>query len=71
MPEPAVIHWVDAATSVPAEVRLYDHLFKTKRPEEGGGDFVDELSPDSLQVVHGARVEASTPHAASAVSREG
>jgi len=54
-----VIHWVDAATSVPAEVRLYDHLFKTTRPEDGGADFHDQLSDRSLEVVTTARLEAS------------
>ncbi|MBA3395860.1 MAG: glutamine--tRNA ligase/YqeY domain fusion protein [Deltaproteobacteria bacterium] len=54
-----VIHWVDAATSLPVEVRLYDRLFKTARPEEGGGDFLEHLDRASLEVVHGARVEAS------------
>ena len=38
-----VIHWVDAATSVPAEVRLYERLFKVPQPEEGGGDFLEHL----------------------------
>ncbi|HUJ62481.1 MAG TPA: glutamine--tRNA ligase/YqeY domain fusion protein [Kofleriaceae bacterium] len=59
----AVIHWVDAATSVPAEVRLYDRLFKSAKPEEGGGDFLEQLAPDSLQVVRTARVEASLARA--------
>src|SRR5690606_30751081 len=54
-----VIHWVDAATSVPAEVRLYDRLFKVPRPEEGGGDFLQHLDPKSLEVIEGARLEAS------------
>ena len=54
-----VIHWVDAATSVTAEVRLYDRLFTVPRPEEGGGDFLAHLDRDSLQVIEGARVEAS------------
>jgi glutaminyl-tRNA synthetase len=54
-----VIHWVDAATSVAAEVRLYDHLFKTSKPEEGGGDFLEQLDPKSLEVIAGARLEAS------------
>ena len=54
-----VIHWVDAATSVPAEVRLYERLFKVPRPEEGGGDFLEHLDRDSLHVVLGARLEAS------------
>ncbi|MDB4956735.1 MAG: Glutaminyl-tRNA synthetase [Myxococcales bacterium] len=54
-----VIHWVDAATSVPAEVRLYDRLFKVAKPEEGGGDFLEQIDPKSLEIVHGARLEAS------------
>ncbi len=54
-----VIHWVDAATSLPVEVRLYDRLFKTARPEEGGGDFLEYLDRASLEIIHGARVEAS------------
>src|SRR5262245_33556572 len=37
-PRAGVIHWVDAVTSVLAEVRLYDRLFKVPRPDEGGGD---------------------------------
>ena len=53
-----VIHWVDAATSVPAEVRIYERLFKVPRPEEGGGDFLQHMDRDSLQVVE-ARVEQS------------
>jgi glutaminyl-tRNA synthetase len=54
-----VIHWVDAATAVPAEVRLYGRLFKTARPEDGGGDFLAQLDPHSLEVIHGAKLEAS------------
>src|SRR5262249_41541468 len=55
----AVIHWVDASTSVPAEVRLSDRLFKSAKPEEGGGDFLEQLDPHSLETIHGARLEAS------------
>ncbi len=51
-----VIHWVPAGDSVPAEVRLYDRLFQEARPEEASGD---ELNPDSLEVVRGARLEPS------------
>ena len=54
-----VIHWVDAATSIAAEVRLYDRLFRSARPEEGGGDFLEQLDHDSLHVVTTARLEAS------------
>jgi glutaminyl-tRNA synthetase len=59
-----VIHWVDAATSLAAEVRIYDRLFRTARPEEGGGDFLEHIDRDSLQVVTNARVEASLANAA-------
>ncbi len=59
-----VIHWVDSATSVTAEVRLYDRLFKVPRPEEGGGDFIEQLDPHSLEIVQGARIEASLATAA-------
>jgi glutaminyl-tRNA synthetase len=59
-----VIHWVDAATSVSAEVRIYERLFKVPRPEDGGTDFLEHLDRDSLVVVSGARVEASLAGAA-------
>lgn len=54
-----VIHWVDAATAVPVEVRLYERLFKVPKPEEGGVDFIEHLDPNSLEVVTTARVEKS------------
>ncbi len=59
-----VIHWADAATSVRAEIRIYDRLFKVPRPEEGGGDFLEHLDKGSLEVVTGARLEASLASAA-------
>jgi glutaminyl-tRNA synthetase len=53
------IHWVSAAESLPAEVRLYDRLFTVPNPDEApeGKDFLSNLSPDSLVVRAGARVE--------------
>ncbi len=59
-----VIHWVDAASSLPVEVRLYDRLFKIAKPEEGGQDFLEHIDPKSLEIVTGARVEASLASAA-------
>ena len=59
-----VVHWVDAATSVAAEIRLYDRLFKVARPEEGGVDFLEALDKNSLEVVATARLEASLASAA-------
>jgi glutaminyl-tRNA synthetase len=52
-----VIHWVDAATSVLAEVRLYEQLFAVAKPGEAGVDFLTQLSPSSLEVIRDARVE--------------
>ena len=59
-----VIHWVDAASAVPVLARLYDRLFKVPKPEEGGQDFLEHLDPKSLEIVIGARVEASLATAA-------
>ena len=40
----ATLHWVSAAHAIPAEVRLYDHLFT--RPDPGaGGDLLADLDP--------------------------
>lgn len=54
------IHWVDAATALDAEVRLYDHLFNVESPDktEEGKTFLDNLNPDSLQTVT-AKLEPS------------
>ncbi len=54
----ATLHWVSAAHALGAEVRLYDHLFN--RPDPGAdGDFLDDLNPDSLEVIEDARLEPS------------
>jgi glutaminyl-tRNA synthetase len=42
---------VSVASGVPAEVRLYDRLFKDPQPDAGGKDFLESLNPDSLKVV--------------------
>ncbi len=54
----ATLHWVSASHAVPAEVRLYDHLFA--RPDPGAdGDLIADLNPDSLMVLEGCRLEPS------------
>ncbi len=55
----ATIHWVSAAHSIPAEVRLYDRLFTRANPGEGGADFKESLNPKSLEILTGCRVEPS------------
>ena len=59
------LHWVSADHSVPAEVRLYNRLFKDENPSAGDGDFLDSLNPDSLEVLSGCRVEPSLANAQS------
>ncbi len=53
----ATIHWVSASGSVPAEVRLYNHLFT--RPEPNAGDFAADINPQSMEVLTDCRVEAA------------
>ena len=49
------IHWVSAADSVSAELRLYNPLFTN--PEPDVANFVSELNPNSLEVLTDARLE--------------
>jgi glutaminyl-tRNA synthetase len=70
----ATLHWVAAASSLPAEIRLYDRLFA--RPDPGaGGDVMADLNPRSLEVLAEARVEpalaAAKPEAAVQFERQG
>lgn len=51
----ATLHWVAAEHSLPAEVRLYDHLFAKEDPNEG--DLLENLNPASLEILTDARVE--------------
>ena len=60
----ATIHWVSAPHARDAEVRLYDRLFSVERPGEGESSFLDELNPDSLEVVQGCKVEPGLASAA-------
>ena len=48
------LHWVSAKHAVPAEVRLYDHLFAKEVPAqvEEGKTFRDNLNPNSLVKVN-------------------
>lgn len=55
----ATLHWVDAATAVDAQVRLYDNLFTDPDPDAGDKNFLDCLNPNSLEVLEGCKLEAS------------
>ncbi len=57
----ATIHWVSAAASIPAEVRLYNPLFT--KPEPNVAEFAGDLNPNSLEVLTGARLEPALSEA--------
>ena len=59
-----VIHWVEAHHALDCEVRLYDRLFLDAQPDAGERNFLDNLNPDSLQVIAGCRAERSLAEAA-------
>ncbi len=60
------ITWVAAHDALPAELRLFERLFATDQPEEGGRDFRENLNRNSRRVQQGyvepslAGVEADT-----------
>ena len=55
----ATIHWVDAASAVDAEVRLYENLFSDPQPDGPDKDFLECMNPDSLTVLQGCKVESA------------
>lgn len=59
------IHWVSATHAVSAEVRLYDHLFKTPDPDDApiGSDYKVNLNADSLVVLNSCKLEPSLAQA--------
>ena len=59
----ATIHWVDTATAVDAEVRLYDNLFTDPDPDAADKNFLDCLNPNSLEVLPNCKVEAALANA--------
>jgi glutaminyl-tRNA synthetase len=61
----ATLHWVSAAHSMEAEVRLYDRLFVKENPgdEKEGVDFKAHLNPESLVVLRLCRIEPSLAQA--------
>ncbi len=57
----ATIHWVSAKHALDAEVRIYDHLFLKRNPDDvpEGSDFKINLNPNSLKVISNAKIEPS------------
>ncbi len=57
----STMHWVSAAHAISAEIRLYDKLFTKPDPYDfaEGGDVLDNLNPNSLEILTGAKLEPS------------
>jgi len=54
----ATMHWLSAARSVPAEIRIYNQLFS--KPSPDAANFAADLNPQSLEVLKDARIEPAT-----------
>jgi glutaminyl-tRNA synthetase len=63
----ATLHWVSAAHAIPVEVRLYDRLFAAEDPGKAteGQTFLDNLNPNSLEILRGCLAEPSVTGLAS------
>ncbi len=61
----STMHWVSAAHAISAEIRLYDKLFTKADPYdfEEGQDVLDNLNPNSLEILTGAKLEPSLANA--------
>ena len=66
----ATIHWVDAATAIDAEVRLYDNLFTDADPDAADKNFLECLNPNSLEVLTGCKVEPEMRKVAEAFDKQ-
>jgi glutaminyl-tRNA synthetase len=57
----ATLHWLPAAQSLPAEIRIYNQLFAKPNPD--AANFVADLNPQSLEILSGARIEPAIAQA--------
>ena len=71
------LHWVSAQHAIDAEVRMFDRLFATEAPDEApdeapeGKTFLDNLNPNSLQVLQGCKLEPALAEAHMEVNEKG
>jgi glutaminyl-tRNA synthetase len=61
----STMHWVSAKHALSAEVRIYDKLFSNPNPGDvpEGGSYLDNLNPNSLEIISDARLEPSLANA--------
>jgi glutaminyl-tRNA synthetase len=57
----STMHWVSAAHAIRAEIRIYEKLFTKPDPQdvEEGKTFLDNLNPNSLEIIADAKLEPS------------
>lgn len=55
----STMHWVSAPHAVDATVNLYDKLFTADLPGAETGEPLDDLNPNSREILTGCKVEAS------------
>ncbi|MDR1431894.1 MAG: glutamine--tRNA ligase, partial [Propionibacteriaceae bacterium] len=60
----STMHWVSAAHAVTANVALYERLFSAEVPGEGSGDPLDDLNPNSLELLVDCKLEPELAQAA-------
>jgi glutaminyl-tRNA synthetase len=56
-------HWVSASHSLKSEVRIYDYLFNKEKPGDETGNYLDDLNPDSLQIIDDCMIEPNLAEA--------
>jgi glutaminyl-tRNA synthetase len=57
------IHWVSVTEATTAEVRIYDRLFQSADPADGGRDPLTDLNPQSLERITDCKIEPSLTEA--------
>ena len=60
----STMHWVSAPHAEDATVALYDRLFTAEAPGERTGEALDDLNPDSRELLDGVKVESALTDAA-------
>jgi len=55
----STMHWVSAGHAVPGTVALYDRLFSAAVPGERTGEPMDDLNPESCELLTDCRLEAA------------
>ncbi|MDR1768673.1 MAG: glutamine--tRNA ligase/YqeY domain fusion protein [Propionibacteriaceae bacterium] len=53
----STMHWVSAGHAVDGTVALYDRLFSAEVPGAATGEPLDDLNPDSLELLAGCKLE--------------